>query len=189
MQMGFYLNQPRCTGCYACVVACKDWHDVPAGPASWLRIKTIESGKYPNPRVVNLTLTCFHCINPTCIEACPVGAITKREEDGIVLVDREKCLGKDTCGMLCKDACPYGAPQFEAEENAKMQKCNFCLERWAEGKKPICVDACPLRALDAGPLDELRAKYGDIVEVEGFSYSTETNPAIVFKSKNSKGSL
>ena len=83
--------------------------------------------------------------------------------------------------MPCKEACPYSAPQFGPEPNAKIQKCDFCLERWAEGKKPICVDACPMRALDAGPLDELKTKYGDIKEVEGFTYSTKATPAIVFK--------
>lgn len=185
-QLGFYLDQSRCSGCYACAVACKDWNDIPAGPVHWRWVETMESGKYPNPKVVNITLSCLHCVNPNCIEACPADAITKREEDGIVLVDREKCLGKDACGMLCKDACSYDAPQFEAEENAKMQKCDFCLERWTEGKKPICVDACPLRALDSGPLDELKAKYGDIVKAEGFAYSAETAPAIIFKPKSWK---
>ena len=44
MQMGFYFDQTLCTGCYTCIVACKDWHDVPAGPASWMRLKTVEKG-------------------------------------------------------------------------------------------------------------------------------------------------
>ena len=52
-----------------------------------------------------------------------------------------------------------------------MQKCNFCYERLKEGKQPICVDACPMYALDSGPLDELKSKYGNVTEVEGFSYS------------------
>jgi len=79
-------------GYFACVVACKDWHDVPAGPASWLRVKTIENGKYPSLFVAFLPMMCYHCLKP----ACPVNAITKRENDGIVTVDRETCLGKDT---------------------------------------------------------------------------------------------
>ena len=185
-QLGFHIDQSRCSGCYTCTVACKDWNNVPAGPVNWRWVTTIEDGKYPYPRVVNLSLSCLHCANPSCVEACPVSAITKRQEDGIVLVDREKCLGAKDCGMLCKDACPYDAPQFDVEENAKMQKCDFCLERWTQGKKPICVDACPLRALDAGPLDELKAKYGDIREVEGFTYSTEAMPAVVFRPKTDK---
>lgn len=182
MQLCFYLDQTRCTGCETCVVACKDWHDVPAGPASWIRVQTIERGKYPEPFVAFLTSHCYHCAQPSCISACPVSAIGKRDEDGIVVVNRDSCLGHNKCDM-CKAACPYGAPQFGSEDNAKMQKCNFCLDRWAQGKKPICVNACLLRALDAGPEDELRAKYGDIRESTGFVYSAEVAPSIIFKPK------
>ena len=95
-----------------------------------------------------------------------------------MVVDQELCLGKEQCGM-CKEACPYDSPQFGAEEDAKMQKCDFCLDRWEEGKPPICVAACPLRALDAGTIEEMKKKYGDKVEAEGFVYSRETKPSIV----------
>ena len=97
-------------------------------------------------------------------------------------VDREACLGKDQCG-LCLEACPYQAPQFGEEENARMQKCDLCLDRLTEGEKPICVISCPLQVIDAGPLDELRAKYGDVRETEGFTYSEELAPSITFKPK------
>jgi anaerobic dimethyl sulfoxide reductase subunit B (iron-sulfur subunit) len=117
--------------------------------------------------------------------ACPAGAITKRKEDGIVIVDQAKCLGKDQCD-LCLQACPYGAPQFGAEPNAKMQMCNFCLDRLKEGKKPICVAGCPMRALDAGPIDELRAQYGDKTEAVAFTYSPDLKPSVVFKPKPKK---
>lgn len=182
MQMGFYFDQTRCTGCYSCGVACKDWHNIPAGSANWTRVITIEKGKYPDLFVTSLTTGCYHCAEPACVSACPVGAISKRKQDGIVVVDREACLGKDNCDM-CLQACPYDAPQFGAEENAKMQKCDFCLVRLVENKKPICVDACPVRALDAGPIEELRAKYGNIREAEGFVYSDELIPSVVFKAK------
>ena len=177
---GMIIDITRCTGCYTCVVACKDWHDVPAGSASWIRMITIEQGKYPEPFVAYLPSFCYHCAEPTCISACPVNAISKREQDGIVVVNSEACLGREYCQM-CLEACPYDAPQFGAEENAKMQKCDLCIERWVEGKKPICVDACPMRALDAGPIEELKEKYGNIKEVEGFAHSLETMPSIIFK--------
>ncbi len=160
---------------------------MPAGPASWIRVKTIEKGKYPDLFVAFLPLACYHCLNPACVPACTVNAITKRDEDGIVIVDREKCLDKDNCS-LCLEACPYDAPQFGADENAKMQKCDLCADRWAEGKKPICVDGCPTRALDAGPIDELRAKYGDVRDIEGFVYSEDLVPSVTFKpKKDAKG--
>ncbi len=182
MQLGFFFDQTRCTGCYACVVACKDWHDVPAGPASWQRVVTIERGKFPDVFVAYLATSCYHCENPACVAACPVSAITKREQDGIVVVDGDKCQGRDNCD-LCLQACPYNAPQFGAEPNARMQKCDLCLDRLAQGKQPICVAACPTRALDAGPIDELRAKYGGRTEAEGFAYSANLRPAVVFKAK------
>ncbi len=95
--------------------------------------------------------------------------------------EAKRCL--NCAGHLCKDVCPYAAPQFADEEKAKMQKCDLCLERWADNKKPVCVEACPVRALDAGPLDELRVKYGDIRDASGFVYSTVAEPSIVNKSK------
>ncbi len=182
MQMGFYFDQTRCTGCYVCVVACKDWHDVPAGPANWRRVATIEEGSFPALFVAFLSTSCCHCADPACVAACPSGAITKREEDGIVVVDQEKCWGRDQCD-LCLQACPYQSPQFGAEPNAKMQKCNLCLDRLEEGKQPICIAGCPLRALDAGPLEELEERYGQERQAEGFVYSSETKPSIIFKPK------
>ena len=95
--------------------------------------------------------------------------------------EAKRCL--NCAGHLCKDVCPYAAPQFADEEKARMQKCDLCLERWADNKKPICVEACPVRALDAGPLDELRAKYGDVRDAHGFVYSTVAEPSIVNKPK------
>jgi len=182
MQMGFYFDQTRCTGCFTCSVACKDWHNIPAGPANWLRVTCIEKGKFPDVFVAYFISGCWHCANPACATACPVGAISKRHDDGVVVVDQERCLGKDNCDM-CLQACPYQAPQFGAEQNAKMQKCNFCIDRLAEGKEPICVGACPMRALDAGPLDQLIAKYGEVRDAEGFLYSAELAPSVVFKPK------
>ena len=181
MQYGFYFDQNRCTGCFTCVIACQDWHDVPAGPASWLRIKTVEKGKYPDLFVAFLAMTCYHCHEPACVTACPVGAITKNETNGIVTVDEQTCLGKDC--KLCLKSCPYDAPQFGLESNAKMQKCDLCLDRWSNGKKPVCVDSCPTFALDAGPLDELKAKYSSVRDAEGFVYFENILPSVIFRPK------
>lgn len=182
MQYGIYFDQTRCMGCFTCVVACRDWHDVPAGPASYIRLTTVEKGRCPGLFVAFLPTFCYHCQNPACMDACPEDAVTKREEDGIVTVDAEACLGKDSCG-LCLEACPYDAPQFTAEENAKMQKCDLCIDRLAMDKKPICVSGCPMRALDAGPIDELKAKYGAVETAESFTYIEAQKPSVVFKPK------
>jgi len=64
-----------------------------------------------------------------------------------------------------------------------MQKCQFCLERLEQGQQAVCVEACPQYALDIGPLEELRARYGEVVEAEGFEYSGRFQPSVVFKPK------
>ena len=186
-QWGFYFDQSRCVGCYACSVACKDWHDIAAGPVQWRRIISRERGIYPDVFLSYLSLSCNHCATPACASVCPAKAIIKRTEDGIVVVNRDLCLGNVTCNALCKKACPYGVPQFGEEEGAKMQMCTFCLDRVAANKKPVCVEACPMRALDAGPLDELQERYGRIQEAEGFAYSKKTRPSIIFKPRYERG--
>jgi len=187
MQIGFYFDQTRCTGCAACQVACKDWHDLPAGSEKWMRVHYSERGKYPNVFVSYLINPCYHCAEPVCARACPPRAIGKRKEDGIVTVDRQACLGNVECDVKCLKACPYGAPQFGPEPGAKMGKCNFCLDRWLDGKLPVCVEACPTRALDGGDLETLRDRYGWSTEAEGFPYSAKTKPAIVFRPKRPRG--
>ncbi|OGP84223.1 MAG: hypothetical protein A2Z08_01310 [Deltaproteobacteria bacterium RBG_16_54_11] len=162
MKLAFYFNDARCTGCYACVVACKDWHDIPPGPVFFRRVVVTEQGHYPRVAVRFVSTACHHCDKPLCISACPAGAISKRAQDGIVVVDSELCLGRESCGGACLVACPSDAPQFGAEPNARMQKCDLCCDRWAEGKKPICVEACPMRALDAGDQDTLESSYGRV---------------------------
>ena len=183
LQVGFFFDQTRCIGCSACAVACKDWYDIPAGPEKWMTILYNESGKFPNVFVSYLIRPCFQCEDPVCIPVCPVEAITKREEDGIVVVDSEKCIGKDECGFKCLKACPYDSPQFGPEKDAKMKKCSYCVDRHLEGKLPICVESCRTHALDVGTLEELKGKYGDVKVADNFVYSERTKPAIIFKPK------
>ncbi len=188
MQMAFYFDQTRCTGCYTCIVACKDWHDVPAGPASRRRVATIEKGHFPDLFVAHLSTACYHCASPACSAACPVGAITKRESDGIVLVDRAACLGHNHCDS-CLQVCPYESPQFGAEPNAKMQMCDFCVDRLAEGKSPTCVASCPIEALEAGAMTDVQLKKDAGHEAEGFQYDARLKPSVLFKRKRDEKGL
>ena len=183
MQMGFYFDQTRCTGCYACVVACKDWHDIDAGPINRMRISCHENGEFPNLFAAYLAVACCHCENPPCATVCPADAITKREPDGIVLADRKRCLGNKECHMACLKACPWNAPQFGPEEGSKMDKCDLCLDRLEKGRQSVCVEACPMYALDIGPLEKLRAKYGNNVNAAGFTYDKKFKPSVIFKGK------
>ncbi len=99
-----------------------------------------------------------------------------KREDGFVVVNEEVCIGCRYCHM----ACPYGAPQYNADKG-HMTKCDGCHERVAEGKKPICVESCPLRALDFGPIAELRAKHGQLAAVAPLPSAHFTRPSIVIK--------
>lgn len=170
-QMAFYFDQNRCMGCHTCVVACKDWNNVKPGQAKWRRLDAVESGTFPSVRVFNMVLSCNHCENPACASACPVGAIYKREEDGIVIVNRELCQDIRSCAV----ACPYGAPQFGDDESEPepdpgwavdhpMQKCTFCWDRLDDGLAPACVASCPQRALDYGTVEEISLKYPGAVK-------------------------
>ena len=177
-QYGFFIDLSRCTGCNACVIACKQWHDIPPGPVKWMRVYQWEKGAFPDIDLCILPIMCFHCENPACIRACPNKAIRKEEKYGAVLVDPDKCKGERKCWQ----ACPYGTPQFGGDETGRqMSKCNMCIDRLEKGLKPICVLSCSLRALEFGPIEELRQKYGTLRRLEDMPKDSITNPAVIFK--------
>lgn len=144
-QYGFYYNAGRCIQCRTCEVACKSAHDLEPGVKLRRVIETWD-GEYPNVTRTFLSLACMHCEKPACAAVCPTGAIIKRAEDGIVVVDRDKCNG---C-RECLPACPFGVPQFGTD--GIMQKCDFCI---GIGREPACAVSCPAEALSYGALDEL----------------------------------
>lgn len=148
--LGFFLNLDRCVACQACAVACKAYHLLAPG-VQWRHVVNVWAGQYPAPLQRTLSYSCMHCGQPSCLRACPVGAISQRPEDGLVLVDGELCIGCRACG----EACPYGVPQFEAD--GTMSKCDLCADRLALGEQPICVGTCPSDALLFGSLDALAA--------------------------------
>lgn len=199
MQYVFYFDQTRCSECGTCTVACKDWNGIKPGEVKWRRIfkhDNRETGEFPNIKLHPLVYSCQHCEKPACVQACSVNAISKRDKDGIVLVDRNKCQGIQTC----VSACPYGAIQIADDMQEKTsdswltphpaQKCTFCLDRWNNNQKPTCVMSCPQRALDAGPIDYILQRYPEAVpavEIEGVpedSYNnTHTGPNLYIKKR------
>ena len=180
MQIAFYFDQTMCIGCGQCEIECQTEHHVDVS-TRWRKVTTIEIGDV----VANLSFACYHCAEPPCLQACQVGAITKMADNGIVLVDSDKCAAArrslDCTGTPCRDVCPYGIPEFGTGDNAKMEKCDFCLDELMRGEKPRCVVICPVNALDAGPLERLATKYGGVKEALGFRYSTAAKPSAIFK--------
>jgi anaerobic dimethyl sulfoxide reductase subunit B (iron-sulfur subunit) len=148
-----------------------------------MQIKTIEEGKFPDLEMAYSAVACNHCADPPCVKACPTNAIIKRDEDGIVIVDQGKCLGKDECGAKCLKVCPWDAPQFKNDRNPKMEKCDLCLDRLEKGQQTICVEACPMYALDVDTIDKLKEKYGTHTKSKGFIYNEKIKPSIIFKTK------
>jgi Fe-S-cluster-containing dehydrogenase component len=129
---------------------------------------TNPESRIPNPAAtqsVHFPRSCLHCETPACVTVCPTGASYKRAEDGIVLIDEDKCIG---C-QLCAWACPYGAREFSAKRGV-MQKCTLCVDRIynetldERDRKPACVLACPTRARHFGDLGDAESDVSKLVE-------------------------
>ena len=151
VRWGLLIDSGKCTrGCTDCVTACNTENGLSGGTlptdSQWIRkieIKDVRSG-----RTQYLPMMCQHCAEPPCVDVCPTGASFKRA-DGIVLVDRHRCIGCRYCLM----ACPYKARSFvhEAVTHQKpdvprgigtAESCSLCVHRVDRGEQPACVAAC-----------------------------------------------
>ncbi len=186
-RLGLVIDLDTCVGCHACVVACKEWNTggypaplsdlYPYGSGqtgAWLnRVHSYEvgpevGGEAGGSRTVHFPKSCLHCEDAACVTVCPTGASYKREEDGIVLVDEEMCIG---CG-LCAWACPYGARELDPVGGV-MKKCTLCIDRiYNENipeadRQPACVNACPTRARHFGDLADPDSHVSKLVAERG----------------------
>jgi molybdopterin-containing oxidoreductase family iron-sulfur binding subunit len=109
---GMVIDARRCVGCKACVIACKAENKTPPG-VFYTIVLDNAFGERPDDKPLFMTKPCFHCEKPPCVDVCPVGATFKRDRDGIVVVDYDRCIG---C-RYCMTACPYGARFFDFEDN------------------------------------------------------------------------
>jgi tetrathionate reductase subunit B len=189
-KLGFVIDLRRCSGCMACAVACKTENDVVLGKFR-SGVKSHESGTYPEVARTFVPWLCNHCERPACVVNCPAEPETKpwgeaapatyKRPDGLVVVDRERCIG---CGQ-CVEDCPYGVrflhPEVEAGGNPGAKaadKCDLCLHRLVNGLAPACVNTCPGSAravVDLGdpgdPMNQAlkrdRAKVGVLLPEKG----------------------
>lgn len=175
MAYGFIIDLEKCVGCHGCSVACKAANGTPPG-VTRSRVDRAFEGTYPDTKRIIRPMLCMLCENPACVPVCPTGA-SAVNEDGIVTIDKEACIGCKSC----MDACPYGARYFiesadgyfgaelneyealvyeKAQMKAKtVDKCDFCIGHSGDGKPdPVCVKACMVEARIFGDLDEIKAQ-------------------------------
>ncbi len=190
---GMGIEVDRCIGCSRCVEACKVENDVPREPfffRTWIERYVIrkdgevevESINVPDGRTREapqddpdvlrtffVPKLCNHCANPPCVQVCPVGA-TFSTADGVVLVDRERCVG---C-RYCIQACPYGARYLDPRTRTA-EKCTFCYHRVVRGLEPACVEVCPTQARIFG---DLRSRASRLVRFERMNKIHVLKPAL-----------
>ena len=184
MAYGFFFDNSRCTGCRTCAMACRDCRDARRG-VSLRKVYDVEGGATvlsgdgtctTTAFVHHISLGCQHCADAACIVACPTGAMHEDAGTGLVVVDAGKCIA---CGR-CAGACPYGVPTVDHVAGSCV-KCDGCIERVKAGGKPICVEACPLRALDFGEIETLRARHDGVQGIPPMPDASITHPRIIIK--------
>ena len=156
------IDLDRCSGCDSCVVACKFENNLDLG-MYWNRVSVVgPTGTFPDLEQYWLPTQCQQCENAPCIAACPTGASYRDEDNGLVLVDKESCIG---C-QVCIDACPYGARSYNEDLNV-VEKCTCCVQRLKDGESPACVHNCSCGARFYGDLDDPESDAAKAVAAAG----------------------
>lgn len=167
-EMAMLHDVARCSACRACMVACKQWHDLPADfstpfEGQYQSNKDLTSITYNlikmNERVDKdgkfhwdfIKFQCMHCQNPACLNGCPEEAI-ERKTSGAVVINEDKCVG---CGY-CTTNCPFNVPRVDPDRH-KSTKCDLCFDRIENGMTPSCAKTCTAEAIAFGTKDEMIA--------------------------------
>ena len=184
------IDQERCIGCEACIVACQIENNT---TYFWIQVETqgggqkdIPKGAYPNLEMNFLPLLCNHCINPPCVESCPVDALIKRD-DGPVILQSDLCNGCQTY----LNACPFNVIHFN-EETGIIEKCNLCVHRLDLGLEPFCVICCEGQAIHFGDLNEKNSAISILISSrDTFQLKPEkgTDPSVYYCSPRPKRGL
>jgi formate dehydrogenase iron-sulfur subunit len=174
-RVGFFTDTSVCIGCKACEVACKEWNGLPQddvgftghsydntgalSAGTWRHVAFIEQDHEGSMRWLMSSDVCKHCTSAPCLEVCPTGALFRTEFDTVV-VQPDVCNG---CGY-CVPACPFGVIDRN-EEDGRAFKCTLCYDRLKDDMTPACAKACPTESIQFGPVEELRERAFERLEV------------------------
>src|SRR3990172_766758 len=185
--LGILYDATVCIGCKACQVACKQFNDMPVEHSSneqiWddpldLSSKTLNiikaykdgTGETKDSEFNGYSFIkrhCMHCVDPACVSACPVSALTKTPENGVVKYNKDACIG---C-RYCQVACPFNIPKFEWDKPfPRIRKCQLCDHRYKEGKFSACCEFCPTGASIFGNVNDLLAEARRRLELKPGQY-------------------
>ena len=149
MQLALVIDLDRCIGCLGgCRVACKNEHGIALG-ASRSKMYTVESGAFPDLQMYFMPVMCQQCDNPSCVKVCPTGACYKDLSDGVIKIDKTRCVGCESC----KRGCPYSAVNLN-QEMRLMDKCDVCSDLRSEGGTPACAKNCSGHAIYFGDVSD-----------------------------------
>ncbi len=147
-QYAFEVDLDKCSGCKACVSACHSLNGLDDGE-TWRDVGLLFSEDWRRPFQQTITTACHHCVDPGCLNGCPVLAYDKDPLTGIVRHLDDQCIGCQYCVMKC----PYDVPKYSARRGI-VRKCDMCANRLAVGEAPACAQACPHEAIRITIVDQ-----------------------------------
>jgi len=162
-QYAFEVDLDKCSGCKACVTACHSLNGLDEDE-TWRSVGQLASTDWRAPLKQTVTTACHHCVDPACLNGCPVLAYDKDPVTGIVRHLDDQCIGCQYCVMMC----PYEVPQYLPKRGI-VRKCDMCSSRLAAGEAPACVQACPNEAIRITVVDQANVR-GKYRQLEAFNF-------------------
>ncbi len=162
-QYAFEVDLDKCSGCKACVTACHSLNGL-EDEETWRNVGLLHGGTHLQPIQQTVTTACHHCVDPGCLNGCPVLAYEKDSVTGIVKHLDDQCIGCQYCVLKC----PYDVPKY-SERLGIVRKCDMCSSRLASGEAPACVQACPNEAIKITVVEQSST-------VSALQTATATNP-------------
>jgi formate dehydrogenase iron-sulfur subunit len=178
-QYAFEVDLDACSGCKACVAACHSLNGLEEDE-TWRSVGLLHGGSSQLPVIQHVTTACHHCLEPACLEGCPVHAYEKDPTTGIVRHLDDQCIGCQYCILKC----PYDVPKYSREKGI-VRKCDMCHGRLAVGEAPACVQACPNQAIRITLIshEQVREESEANLFLPGAPEPGYTLPATLYKTK------